>query len=171
MNISITRGVILALLLLGSAQFNHLPADEFATAAALPRSPSPDGAEVDFRNIQDGDQLPLTFVVEFRISGMGIAPAGTQIENTGHHHLLIDQQSPPPFDRPLPATDHLRHFGKGQSETELTLPAGEYTLQLLFADYLHIPHQPPVISDKIIILVSADAPSQESHEENTMDES
>jgi hypothetical protein len=129
-------------------------------------SPSPEGAAVSFRNIEDGDTVPLTFVVKFRVSGMGMAPAGTNIENTGHHHLLIDLDTLPELDRPLPANDHIRHFGKGQTESELTLAPGQHTLQLLFADYLHTPHEPPVISEPITITVSPDAPMPDEEEDH-----
>jgi hypothetical protein len=96
---------------------------------------------------------------------MGIAPAGSKIDNTGHHHLLIDVTEMPDMNRPLPATDHIRHFGKGQTETELTLPEGEHTLQLLFADYSHTPHDPVVMSEKITITVSVNAPPPNEDED------
>ena len=124
------------------------------------RSPSSEGATVGFVNISDGDVLPTTFIVRFSISGMGIAPAGVQIDNTGHHHLLIDVVEYPDFNLPLPATDQVRHFGKGQTEAEVSLVEGEHSLQVLLADYAHIPHQPPVMSDVITIVVSADASAQ-----------
>ena len=111
-----------------------------------------------FIDVADGDVVPPVFVVRFTISGMGIAPAGTQIENTGHHHLLIDVDQLPDLDVPLPMTDNIRHFGKGQTEVELQLTEGEHTLQLLLADHAHIPHDPPVLSEAITITVSADAP-------------
>jgi len=85
---------------------------------------------------------------------MGIAPAGIKIENTGHHHLLIDTDAPADMSQPLPASDKVVHFGKGQTETTLTLPPGKHTLQLLLADQNHIPHNPPVISKKITITVT-----------------
>jgi hypothetical protein len=135
-------------------------ADEKAgdESAAVPqRTPSSDGAAVSFLNLNDGDQVPTTFTVKFLISGMGIAPAGSNIENTGHHHLLIDLTELPDMSQPLPSSQKLQHFGKGQSETELTLPEGSHTLQLLFADYQHRPHDPVVISEKITIIVSKDA--------------
>lgn len=128
--------------------------------AANGRTPSPEGASVGFSNLEDGDVVPPEFHVKFTISGMGIAPAGTQIENTGHHHLLIDVNELPDLDQPLPATEHIRHFGKGQTETTLQLPEGQHTLQLLLADYAHVPHDPPVMSDVVTITVSADAPPQ-----------
>jgi hypothetical protein len=129
------------------------------------RSPSSDGAAVSFSNVSNGDVVPPVFIVKFSITGMGIAPAGTDIENTGHHHLLIDVQELPDLSRPLPATDNIRHFGKGQGETELQLPEGEHSLQLVLADYAHVPHEPPVVSDVIVITVSRNAPVQAEQED------
>ena len=85
---------------------------------------------------------------------MGVAPAGVELPNTGHHHLLIDVQEMPSFDLPLPATDSIRHFGLGQTEVELALAPGQHTLQLVLGDRLHIPHQPPVMSERITITVT-----------------
>jgi hypothetical protein len=133
------------------------PAAPLMADEALHRTPSPDGATVGFASLKDGDVVPPEFTVRFTISGMGIAPAGTKIENTGHHHLLIDVAEPPDFNQPLPATEHILHFGKGQTETTLTLAEGEHTLQLLLADYRHIPHDPPVMSNPVRITVSAGA--------------
>lgn len=140
--------------------------DTDMTTEGPARSPSATDASVSFKNLKDGDVLPLTFLAQFRVGGMGVAPAGSKIENTGHHHLLIDLDELPNMDRPLPASTNIRHFGKAQNEATLELSAGEHTLQLLFADYLHIPHDPPVFSDKITITVSLDAPAQSSGEDD-----
>jgi hypothetical protein len=124
------------------------------------QSPSAEGATIGFSNLADGDVVPPGFVVRFAVSGMGIAPAGAHIENTGHFHLLIDLAELPGFDRPLPANEHILHFGKGQTQTTLELAEGSHTLQLLLADHAHVPHDPPVMSEAITIVVSADAPPQ-----------
>jgi len=102
----------------------------------------------------DGATVQETFKVKFGLSGMGVAPAGTNIKNTGHHHILIDMDKLPDLTKPLPATDQIRHFGGGQTETELTLTPGEHTLQLLLGNYMHIPHDKPVMSKKITITVN-----------------
>ena len=128
---------------LASAQDNAMPA----------RVESPPGAMVYFISPQNGAHVKSPFTVRFGLKGMGVAPAGVQAPNTGHHHLLIDVATLPPENEPLPATDHIRHFGGGQTETELTLPPGQHTLQLVLGDYLHRPHQPPVRSEKITITV------------------
>lgn len=161
------RQILLSLLLL-TLGTTAVPADEASNelpAAGAHRSPSAEGASVGFRTLQDGDFVLPTFSVGFQVSGMGIAPAGTMIDNTGHHHLLIDVTEMPDMNLPLPATGTIRHFGKGQTEAELTLSQGDHTLQLLFADYSHIPHQPPVMSAKITIKVSADAPPHDKDKE------
>ena len=84
--------------------------------------------------------------------------AGVEVENTGHFHLLIDLETLPDMDGPLPATPQILHFGQGQSEAKLDLAEGPHTLRVMLADHLHVPHDPPVISDPIRITVAANAP-------------
>jgi Domain of unknown function (DUF4399) len=123
-------------------------------AAAQERTPSPPGAEVYIISPKNGATVHNPVRVQFGLKGMGIAPAGVKFENTGHHHLLIDTDAPADMSKPLPATDKILHFGKGQTETTLTLTPGKHTLQLLLGDAYHIPHEPPVISKKITITVA-----------------
>ncbi|HLY52023.1 MAG TPA: DUF4399 domain-containing protein, partial [Steroidobacteraceae bacterium] len=122
-------------------------------ALAQERTPSPPGAEVYIISPKDGARVSNPVLVQFGLKNMGVAPAGMKAENTGHHHLLIDTNAPTNMAAPLPATENIRHFGKGQTETSLTLTPGKHTLQLLFADQNHIPHDPPVISKRITITV------------------
>lgn len=121
--------------------------------AQMPRTPAPEGAEAYFQTPLDGDVVTAPFIVRFGLRGVGIAPAGVELPNTGHHHLLVDLTEMPSFDLPLPATDTVIHFGLGQTETELDLEPGEHTLQLVLGDHLHTPHDPPVMSEVITILV------------------
>ncbi len=121
--------------------------------AGDPLATSPEGARVYFIQPQDGETVSGEFRVVFGLSGMGVAPAGTERADTGHHHLLVDVEELPDLSKPLPATDNIRHFGGGQTETTLSLPPGQHTLQLLLANFAHIPHQKPVISEKITITV------------------
>ncbi len=127
--------------------------------SALPRQPSPAGAEVYIASLDDGAVVGKKVNVVFGLRGMGICPAGivgkdgNPIPNTGHHHLLIDACSLPPMDSPLVASDSLKHFGLGQTETTLELAPGKHTLQLIFADFAHIPHNPPVVSKKVTTTV------------------
>ena len=102
---------------------------------------------------ENNAEVSSTFKVQFGLKGMGVAPAGTNMPKTGHHHLLIDMEELPDLGKPLAANDNIVHFGAGQTETELTLAPGKHTLQLLLADYVHVPHDPPVISKKITITV------------------
>ena len=101
----------------------------------------------------DGATVSSPVKVVFGLSGMGVAPAGTDREKTGHHHLLINVAELPPLDQPIPADDQHVHFGGGQTETTLDLPPGEHTLQLLLGDMKHVPHATPVVSEKITITV------------------
>jgi hypothetical protein len=123
-------------------------------AGAQERTPSPAGAKVFIVSPKNGAKVTSPVVVKFGIKGMAIAPAGTKLENSGHHHLLIDTDPPADMSQPLPASDKVVHFGKGQTETTLTLTPGKHTLQLLLGDQNHIPHNPPVISKKITITVT-----------------
>jgi hypothetical protein len=113
---------------------------------------SHDNAEVYFISPVDGATVKNPVIVIFGLKNMGVAPAGVQTENTGHHHLIVDAELPA-LDQPVPSDDHHLHFGKGQTETELVLSPGPHTLQLVLGDYSHIPHKPPVYSDKITINV------------------
>jgi hypothetical protein len=111
-------------------------------------------AEVYFIAPRDGATVQGPVTIRFGLKGMGIAPAGVKFDNTGHHHLLVDTDfSEVKLDAPMPATDKILHFGKGQTETTLTLPPGKHTLQIVFADYLHNSFDPPLHSKKITITV------------------
>jgi hypothetical protein len=123
-----------------------------ATAADLPRTPAPKDVELYIIAPADGATVTNPVTVRFGLRGMGIAPAGIAMENTGHHHLLIDAD-PPPYNLPIPADANHVHFGKGQTEATVTLAPGRHRLQLLLADHLHIPHDPPVVSKPITITV------------------
>jgi hypothetical protein len=113
-----------------------------------------DQASVYFITPQDGATVNEKFTIQFGLRGLGVAPAGVENANTGHHHLLIDMDTLPPMDLPLPKSDQLQHFGGGQTQTTITLPPGKHTLQLILGNYAHIPHNPPLMSDKITITVA-----------------
>jgi hypothetical protein len=121
--------------------------------AAGTLSHAPENARVYIIEPANGDTVASDFVVKFGLSGMGIAPAGIEKEGTGHHHLLIDVDELPKLTEPLPATAQIKHFGGGQTEASLSLPPGEHSLQLLLGNYSHVPHDHPVISEKIYIKV------------------
>ena len=123
------------------------------SASALAGTPAPEGAKVYFLTPKDGETVTSPVTVRFGLSGMGVAPAGTDRPNTGHHHLLIDLEETPALDGPLPSDDNHKHFGGGQTETTIELAPGTHTLQLLLGDMNHVPHDPPVMSEKITIEV------------------
>lgn len=135
-----------------------------ATMLAMPAvaqdTPAPADARVYFVNLSDGDTVSSPVTVIFGLAGMGVAPAGTEKENTGHHHILLNR--PPLGEGPdgadelvygLPADDNHIHFGGGQTQTTLDLPPGQHTLQLVLGDLNHVPHSAPVTSDVITITV------------------
>ena len=123
-----------------------------AAAQALPRTSAPENARVFFITPADGDAVQSPVNIEFGIENMGVAPAGQDEKNTGHHHLVINAELPA-LDQPIPANDNYRHFGDGSTSVSLELEPGTYTLQMLLGDHLHIPHDPPVYSETITITV------------------
>jgi hypothetical protein len=137
----VARGLLLGVAL-------GIPAVAVGTAAAPPN------ASVYFINPKNGDAVTNPFTVQFGLTGMGIAPAGDDKPNTGHHHLLIDTTlSPEELTQPIASDAKHVHFGGGQTETELSLPRGRHTLQLVFGDWSHIPFNPPIVSSVITITV------------------
>jgi hypothetical protein len=144
-NMSINLRVSLAAALVAVASLS---------ATALAETPSPQGAAAYFINLKDGDTVTSPFKVQFGLTGMGVAPAGSQNPNTGHHHLLVDTQlSPEQMKQPIPLDAQHRHFGGGQTEVVLTLPPGQHTLQLVLGDGAHTPHEPPVVSPVLHVTV------------------
>jgi hypothetical protein len=124
-----------------------------APAPASGRTPAPADAYVYIGWPQDGEVIHgPRFKVWFGTRNFGVAPAGVDKPNTGHHHLLIDVDLPP-LDQPIPNDKNHLHFGGGQTETVIELPPGKHTLQLLMGDANHVPHDPPVMSKKITITV------------------
>jgi len=123
-----------------------------AFSAELPTTAAPPGAKVYFISPSNGQVIKGEVTVRFGLVGMGVAPAGTVLEATGHHHLIIDSPLPA-MDQPLPKDDTHLHFGKGQTEAVIKLAPGKHTLQLILGDANHIPHKPPVVSEKITITV------------------
>jgi len=117
----------------------------------IAQSDAPANANVYIISPTDGAVVSETFTVTFGLKGMGVSPAGLEKKHTGHHHLLIDKKELPAFDKPMGGD--VKHFGGGQTQTTLTLPKGEHTLQLILGDHHHVPHKPAVISKKITVTV------------------
>lgn len=110
-------------------------------------------AEVYFVSPSDGDEVSSPVEIVFGLRGIGVAPAGINFPNTGHHHLLVDLEALPNLNESIPADENHIHFGKGQTQTLLALDPGEHTLQLLLGDWMHVPHTEPIFSEKITIFV------------------
>ena len=131
-----------------------------ATSAQAGETPSAPGASVYFINLEDGATVASPVKVLFGLSGMGVAPAGVEKENTGHHHLLLNrvpfgdhEEDADMSEGGLYADENHIHYGKGQTEAMLDLAPGTHTLQLVLGDLNHVPHNPPVLSDQITITV------------------
>ena len=116
-------------------------------------SPSNKNKRLFFITPSNGEEVTNPVTIRFGIVGMEIVPAGKDKPMSGHHHLLVNVEKLPNMKSPIPADKNHLHFGKGQTETKLNLPSGRHTLQLLLGDYMHVPHEKPLISDKIEIIV------------------
>jgi len=133
------------------------------TAAASAQQPSqgapaPAGAKVYFISPKDGETVSSPVSVKFGLKGMGVAPAGVEFDDTGHHHVLVDRDevnasSPMMKEYMQTEVSDLLHFGKGQTEAEIKLAPGKHTLQMVLGDQDHHPHTPPVFSERITITV------------------
>ena len=140
-NATVRRSVVLAMVLA-------------VPAMALAQTAAPPNAAVYFISPKDGDTVTSPFKVQFGLSGMGVAPAGVEKPNTGHHHLVIDATlSPEELKEPIASDAKHLHFGGGQTETMVTLPPGQHTLQLVLGDWTHIPFNPPIMSPVITVTV------------------
>ena len=145
---ALTVGLLISGLALGTAMAS---AQEAADAEDY-RKPSAEQASVYFITPSDGDVVSSPVIIKFGLKEMGVAPAGVEWDNTGHHHLIVNGDLPSLTDF-IPNNETYRHFGGGQTQTSIELAPGTHTLQLLFADQDHLPHNPAVYSDKITITV------------------
>jgi len=157
-----TGALILACALLAACGRDEpaAPAAPAAAPAAAPgapaaptRKPAPPGAMAYIIEPADGARVTNPVRVVFGLKGFGVAPAGVERNDAGHHHLLVDAAMPANLALPLPNDETHRHFGGGQTEVELTLTPGRHTLQLVLGDHLHIPHDPPIASSVVTIEV------------------
>ena len=122
-----------------------------AIAQQMEKTAAPEGSMAYIVAPANGATVSSPVKVVFGLKGMGVAPAGVQANNTGHHHLLVNGEQLPNLDMPLGSD--VTHFGGGQTETTVELAPGTHTLQLILGDHLHIPHNPPVTSEQITITV------------------
>lgn len=114
---------------------------------------APEKATVFIVAPENGATVSKTFKVKFGVTDVALAPAGDQTAHTGHHHLLIDAKEVIPAGVVIPADANHVHFGKAQTETELTLTPGTHTLQLELGDKNHMAFEPPIVSKKITVTV------------------
>ena len=129
------------------------PAAATPAPAAVARKPAPAGAMAYIIEPADGARVTSPVRVVFGLKGIGVAPAGVDRNDAGHHHLLVDTAMPADLGLPIPNDEQHRHFGGGQTEVELTLAPGRHTLQMLLGDHLHIPFDPPIASAVVTIEV------------------
>ena len=127
-------------------------------AYAAEKSKAADNTNLYIISPSDAETVTNPVKIVFGLEGMGVAPAGVEFTNTGHHHLLIDLAELPDINLPIPSDDNHKHFGKGQTETIIELEPGEHTLQLILGDHMHVPHNPVVVSKKIKINVEGKKP-------------
>ncbi|MFT3792855.1 MAG: DUF4399 domain-containing protein [Rudaea sp.] len=128
-------------------------AQDAAKSVGVEPHKAPSGASVFIVSPKDGETTGQEFTVKFGAKGIAIRPAGDPTPGTGHHHLLIDVAELPPAGAPIPNDATHKHYGKGQTEATITLPPGDHTLQLEFADLAHVPFDSPIVSKKITVHV------------------
>lgn len=133
------------ILLLGAVLLASMP--------VLARTPAPQNAQVYFIWPGEGMAVGQAFWLRMGLRNMGVAPKGTDIASTGHHHVLIDVDLPANMNEPIASDRQHLHFGAGETEARIELPPGRHTLQLLLGDKDHIPHDPPIYSKKITVTV------------------
>lgn len=95
-----------------------------------------EGAKVFFKQPVDGATVTSPVKIEFGIEGAEVKPAGEDVPNSGHHHLIINGSSIQ-HGEVVPADETHIHYGKAQTSAEVELAPGEYTLTMQFANYLH----------------------------------
>lgn len=147
-----TRFLISALLAAGLLALTVGPGSPLSGTALAGESKAPKDAHLYIGWPNNGERVRRKFRIWFGLRNMGVSPAGIERPNTGHHHLIIDRPLPP-MGEEIPNDKNHLHFGAGQTEAIIELPPGKHTLQLLFADHKHVPHNPPVISRKITVHV------------------
>lgn len=117
-----------------------------------PPPPAPIGARATIVSPAPGATTTSPFLIRMAVTGLALAPAGSEDPRAGHFHVLVDM---PPTDSGGPIVRDAHHIdvASGTSEVELELSPGEHTLQLLLGDGNHMPHHPPVLSDPLTVTV------------------
>jgi uncharacterized protein DUF4399 len=168
----LTVATIVAAIGPASAQQQPTPPAAAAPQSDSGQSTAPSGAYSYFVNLKNGDTVTSPFKVVFGLSpNMGVAPSGVEKPNVGHHHLLVDKTlTPEEMTQPIMVDEQHIHFGKGQTETTVTLPPGKHTLQLMLGDWTHIPFKPPVQSEVITVTVKGEAAAKPETNAMVMEE-
>ncbi len=117
------------------------------------QTPAPPDAVVYIITPRDGQRVRSPITVRFGLRNMGVTRAGERTANMGHHHLLVDVTESLEENEPLSTDRKHLHFGAGQTETQLDLPPGKHTLQLVLGDAEHKPFKPVVASKPVTITV------------------
>ena len=125
----------------------------FSSIQSHAESYSNENKKLFFITPSDGEKITSPVTIKFGIVGMEIVPAGVDMPDSGHHHLLVNVDKLPNMKLPIPADENHLHFGAGQTETTINLPKGKHTLQLLLGNHLHVPHDDTLISERIEIIV------------------
>ncbi len=143
--------ILSSISLLATLMMTPTWADNHASGPAKTEASTTAAATLYIISPKDGDEVTSPVTVVFGLKGMGVAPAGIEKDNTGHHHLLIDQKELPTEGIPMGAD--VKHFGGGQTQADVELSSGEHTLQLILGDMAHVPLSPALTSEKITIKV------------------
>jgi hypothetical protein len=138
----------IARLMMLSAMLALLP-----LAAKAQGNPAAKDALLYFVWPQNGATIKGGFWCRFGLRNMGVTHAGDKFPNSGHHHLFIDVNEPLDRNEPIPSDKSHVHFGAGQTEARIELPPGKHTLQLVLGDADHYPFSPPVVSEKITVVI------------------
>ncbi len=109
-------------------------------------------AKVFFLEPKDGATVSKKFKMKFaNEGGLKVLPAGDITPGTGHYHVIVDG-GPVAEGVVVPTDEKNIHYGKGQTEAELTLKPGQHKLTLQFADGAHRSYG-PILSQTITVTV------------------
>ncbi|MBC7564323.1 MAG: DUF4399 domain-containing protein [Gemmatimonadaceae bacterium] len=101
----------------------------------------------------NGQRVRSPVTVRFRLANYGVAPAGTNMERTGHFHLLIDSGAGAP-GTVIPADSLHVHYGKGQIEVSVPMTPGRHVLRAVLGDYTHKMISMQLVSKPVTITVT-----------------
>jgi len=130
-----------------------LPGEQYRAEQEVVVEEGAPEAQVMFVKPADDAEVTSPFTVGWAASGLIIEAAGKDIRpDAGHLHVLVDQEFVPAGEA-IPMDESHLHFGKGQTDAELTLESGEHTLRLQMANGGHIALDGPQYQDEITVTV------------------